>query len=167
MLVPGIQQSDSAMHTYTKLNHFHILFHYRLLQGIEYSSLSCPVSQMMEFVASHFSRLAMVWTSFGPMSFLSTDYAFALYLVLQGLRVCHRASLEGSQHLGMACLFSSLPFLGLGLPLLFCYKRHWWLSGPFHLKRQQGSAAVAVVTLSWCLMHIGTGICPLKITCPS
>ena len=39
--------------------------------------------------------------------------------VLQGLRVCHRASLEDSQHLGMPYLFPSLPFLGLGLPLLF------------------------------------------------
>ena len=32
---------------------------------------------------------------------------------------CHRASLEGGQHLGMPCLFPSLPFLGLGLLLLF------------------------------------------------
>ena len=29
--------------------------------------------------------------------------------------MCHRASLEGSQHLGMPCLFPSLPLLGLGL----------------------------------------------------
>ena len=34
----------------------------------------------------------------------------------QGL---HKASLEGDQHLGMPYLFPSLPFLGLGLPLLF------------------------------------------------
>ena len=106
------------------------------------------MSQMMQFVASHFRRLAMVWTSFGPISCLSTDQAFASCLVLQGLGVCYRASLEGSQHLGMACLFPSLPFLGLGLPLLFCYKRYWWLSGPFHLKRHQSPAAVAVITLS-------------------
>ena len=61
----------------------------------------------------------MVWTLFGPMPRLSTDQAFILCLVLQGLRVCHRASLEGSQHLGMPCLFPSLPFLGLGFLLLF------------------------------------------------
>ena len=33
--------------------------------------------------------------------------------------MCHRASLEGSQHLGMPCLFPSLPLLGLGFLLLF------------------------------------------------
>ena len=69
--------------------------------------------------------------------------------------MCHRASLEGSQHLGMTCLFPSLPILGLGLLLLFSVikgigkkkkkKRYWWLSGSSHLKRQQGPAAVAVV----------------------
>ena len=58
----------------------------------------------------------MVWTLFGPMPHLSTDQAFVSCLVLQG--VCHRASLEGSQHLGMPCLFPSLPLLGLSL-LLF------------------------------------------------
>ena len=61
----------------------------------------------------------MVWTLFGPMPHLSTDQASASCLVLQGLRVCHRASLLGGQRLGMLCLFPFLPFLGLGLPLLF------------------------------------------------
>ena len=61
----------------------------------------------------------MVWTVFGPMSCLAADQAFASCLVLQGLRVCHRASLQGGQHLGIPCLFPFLPFLGLGLPLLF------------------------------------------------
>ena len=61
----------------------------------------------------------MVWTLFGPMPLMSTDQAFVSCLVLQGLEVCHRASLEGSQHLGMPCLFPFLPFLGLGLPFLF------------------------------------------------
>ena len=56
----------------------------------------------------------MVWTLFGPMSRL-----FALCLVLQGIGVCHRASLEGGQHLGMSGLFLSLPLLGLVLLLLF------------------------------------------------
>ena len=106
------------------------------------------MSQLMEFVASHFMRLDMIWTFFGPMSCLPTDYAFASCLVLQGLEVCHRASLEGGQHLDMPYLFPFLPFLGLGLPFLFCYKRYWWLSGPSHLKRQKGPATVAVVTLS-------------------
>ena len=50
----------------------------------------------------------------------------------------------------------------LGLPLVFSYERYWWLSGPSHLKRQQGPAAVAVAILSRCLMCIETGICPLK-----
>ena len=58
----------------------------------------------------------MVWTLFGPMPHLSTDQAC---LVPQGLGVCHRASLEGGQHLGMPCLFPSLPLLGLGFFLLF------------------------------------------------
>ena len=61
----------------------------------------------------------MVWTLFVPMPRLSTDQAFVSCLVLQGFGVCHRASLEGSQHLGMPCLFPFLPFLGLGLPHLF------------------------------------------------
>ena len=61
----------------------------------------------------------MVWTVFGPMPRLSTDQVSVSYLVLQGLGVCHRASLEGGQHLGMPCLFPFLPFLGLGLLLLF------------------------------------------------
>ena len=43
----------------------------------------------------------------------------ALCLVLQELMVCHRASLEGDQHLGMPCLVPFLPFLGLGFLLLF------------------------------------------------
>ena len=61
----------------------------------------------------------MVWTLFGPMPRLSTDQASVSCLVLQGLGVCNRASLEGSQHLGMPCLFLSVPLLGLGLLLLF------------------------------------------------
>ena len=116
------------------------------------------MSQLMASVASHFRRLVTVWTLFGPMPCVSTDQASVSCLVPQGLGVCHRASLEGSQHLGMPCLFLSLLLLGLGLLLLFCYKRYWWLSEPSHLKRQQGLAAVAVVTLSGCLMHTGIRI---------
>ena len=62
-------------------------------------------------------RLVAVWTLFGPVPRLSTDQIVSC-LVLQGLGVCHGASLEGGQHLGMPCLFPSLPLLGLGL-LLF------------------------------------------------
>ena len=65
------------------------------------------------------TRLVMVWTLFGLMPRLSTDQASVLCLVLQGLGVCHRASLEDGQHLGMPCLFVSLLLLGLGLLLLF------------------------------------------------
>ena len=61
----------------------------------------------------------MVWTLFGPMPLVSTDQAFVSCLVLQGLEVCHRASLEGGQHLGMPSFFLSLPLLGLGFLLLF------------------------------------------------
>ena len=61
----------------------------------------------------------MIWTLFGPVPRLSTDQAFVLCPVLQGLGVCHRTSLEGGQHLGMPCLFLSLLLLGLGFPLLF------------------------------------------------
>ena len=46
-------------------------------------------------------------------------YKLGICLVLQGLRVCHRSSLEGGQHLGTPCLFPSLPLFGLGLLLLF------------------------------------------------
>ena len=75
----------------------------------------------MVFVASCSRRLIAVWTLFGPMPHLSTDQAFVSCLVLQGLGVCHRASLEGGQHLGMPCLFLSLRLLGLGLGLLFLF----------------------------------------------
>ena len=40
VLVSGVQQSDSDIHMYIL---FQILFHYRLLQGIEYSSLCYTV----------------------------------------------------------------------------------------------------------------------------
>ena len=39
MLVSGVQQIDSVIHTYIQ-----ILFHYRLLQAIEYSSLCYKVA---------------------------------------------------------------------------------------------------------------------------
>ena len=51
MLVSGVQQSDSVIciyihthtHTHTHIYFFQILFHYRLLQDIEYSSLCYTV----------------------------------------------------------------------------------------------------------------------------
>ena len=101
------------------------------------------MSQLMTFVASRSRRLVTVWTLFGPMPCLSTDQAFVSCLVPQGLGVCHRASLEGGQHLGIPCLFLSLLLLGLGLLIMI---RYWWLTGPSHLKRQQGPAVVAAVT---------------------
>ena len=55
----------------------------------------------MAFMARRSRRLVTVWTLFGPMPRLSTDQAFVSCLVLQGLGVCHRASWEGGQHLGM------------------------------------------------------------------
>ena len=77
------------------------------------------MSQLMAFVASPSRRLVTVWTLFGPMPRLSTDQPSVSCLVLQGLRDCHRTSLEGSQHLGMPFLFLSLLLLCLGLLLLF------------------------------------------------
>ena len=75
-------------------------------------------------------------------------YKLGICLVLQGLRVCHRASLEGGQHLGMPCLFPFLPLLGLGL-LLFSVMKGIGvcLDHLSHLKRQQSPVAVTVVTL--------------------
>ena len=40
MLVSGVQQGDSVIYIYILLQ---ILFHYRLLQNTEYSSLCCTV----------------------------------------------------------------------------------------------------------------------------
>ena len=77
------------------------------------------MSQLMAFVANGLRILATVWTFFDSMPCLFTDKAFASCLVFQVLGVCHRASLEGGQHLGMPCLFLSLLLLGLGLLLLF------------------------------------------------
>ena len=68
-----------------------------------------------------------------------------------------------SEHV-LSLFFS--PFPGPWPPSpVFCYKRYWWLSEPSHLKRQQGPAAVAIVTI---LMSdaLGTGICPLKSSVP-
>ena len=77
------------------------------------------MSQLMAFAASRSRRLVTVWTLFGPMPRLSTDQAFVSCLALQGLGVCHRASLEGGQHPGMPCLFLFLFLLSLGLLFLF------------------------------------------------
>ena len=64
---------------------------------------------------------------------------------------------------GHALSLSFSPFSGPWPPSpVLCYERYRWLSGPSHLKRQQGPAGVAVITLSCCLMHIETGICLLK-----
>ena len=69
-------------------------------------------------------------------------------LSFKDLEVCHRASLEGDQHLGMPCLFSSLLFLDLGLPLPFSVIKGIGGSVDLsHLKRQQGPAAVTVINL--------------------
>ena len=84
-----------------------------------------------------------LWPNALPVS----DQAFVSCLVLQGLRDCHRTSLEGGQHLGMPYLFPFLPFLGLGLPLLFSVIKS--IGGCLdHLERQQGPVAIAIVTLS-------------------
>ena len=76
------------------------------------------MSQMMAFEASCFRRLASLetlWPNIPPV------YRLGIYLmpILQELRVCHRASLEGGHNLGVPFLFPSHPFLGLGLLLLF------------------------------------------------
>ena len=49
---------------------------------------------------------------------------------------------------GHACLFPFLPFLGLGSPLLFSVIKGIGGYLDQHVKRQQGPATVAVVTLS-------------------
>ena len=111
-------------------------------------------------------RLVMVWTLW-PNAL--PVYRLGICLVLQGLGVCHRASLEGGQHLGMPCLFPSLPRLGLGLPLLFSIIKGIGGYLDHLILRQQSPAAVAIVTLSLCLMYTGTGISPLKspVSCRS
>ena len=79
----------------------------------------CPVSQLMAFVASHFRKLSWFGHFLARFPACLQIRHFSLCLVLQGLGVCHRASLQGGQHLGLPRLFPFLPFLGLGLPLLF------------------------------------------------
>ena len=87
--------------------------------------------------------LDTLWPNALPVS----DQAFVSCLVLQGLRDCHRTSLEGGQHLGHALSLSFSPSPGPWPPSpVLHYKRYWWLSGQSHLKRQQGPAVVAVVT---------------------
>ena len=116
-----------------------------------------PMSQLMVFIASHFRRLAMVWTLFGSISCLQIRH-MPHALSFKDSGVCLRASLEGSQGHAFFLFFSPFPGPWPPSPIL-CYKRYWWLSGPSYLKRQQGPAAVAVITLSWYLMHFGTRIC--------
>ena len=60
----------------------------------------------------------MVWTLFGSISCLQIRH-MPHALSFKDSGVCLRASLEGSQHLGVPSFFSSLLFLDLGLPLLF------------------------------------------------
>ena len=120
-----------------------------------------PVSQLMAFVG-HLSwfghSLAQCPTCLqirhlsGALFFKGVGFALGLPLG------------EASGH-ALSLSFSPFPGLWPPSPVL-CYKRYWWLSGPSHQKRQQGPASVAVVTLSWCQMHIGTGICPLKSLVP-
>ena len=55
----------------------------------------------------------MVWTLFANVPLV---YRLGICLMPCPLRT---QSLHGGQHLGMPCLFPFLPFLGLGLLLLF------------------------------------------------
>ena len=126
-----------------------------------------PMSQLMAFVASHFRRLITVWTLFGPMPHLYTDLAFALCLVLQDFGVCHRASLEGSQHLGMPYIFPSLPLLGLGFLLLFSVIKVlvdiWTISS----KEAAGSCCCSCCNLILTSDAHWDRNLSFKITCPS
>ena len=84
------------------------------------------------------------------------------------IKVCYRASLEGSQYLGMPCLFPYLPLLVLGLPLLFSVIKGIGCCLDHHIKRSiRVPASVAVVTLSYFPKHTVAGICPLKSPVPS
>ena len=55
MLVPGAQQSDSVIHTYISIL-FQILFPYRLLQNIEYSSLCYTVAPCWLSISVKFEK---------------------------------------------------------------------------------------------------------------
>ena len=122
------------------------------------------VYQLMAFEASHLETchsLDTVWPNVLPFYKLHTCFL----LCPSRIKVCYRASLEGSQDLGMPCLFPYLPFLGLGLPLLFCYKRDWWLSGPLYQKKHQGSCCCSCCNfILISKAHCGRNLY-FKITC--
>ena len=90
----------------------------------------------------------MVWTLFGPN--VPPVYRLGICLVpcpsrTQGLPLGFPGGRPAS---GIALSLSLSPFPGPWPPSpVLCFDRYWWLSGPSHLKRHQGSAAVAVVTL--------------------
>ena len=122
------------------------------------------MSLLMAFVASRSRRLVAVRTLFGPMLHLSTDQAFVSCLVLQGLGICHRASLEGGQHLALAYLFPLLSFLGIGLPLLFYVIKV--LVAIWTISYKKAAASCCCSCFDIILMHTGTGICSLKSPVP-
>ena len=64
----------------------------------------------------------------------------------QGLPQGFPGGWPASEH-ALSLSFSPFPGTWPTSPVL-CYKRDWWLPGPSHLKRKQGPAAIAVVTLS-------------------
>ena len=66
---------------------------------------------------SHEQRSLVGYSPWGLKESDTTEWLH-FHFVLQGLMVCHRASLEGGQNVGMPCLFPFLPFLGLGFLLL-------------------------------------------------
>ena len=57
VLVSSVQQSDSVIHIYIL---FQILFHYRLLQDIEYSSLCYIYSRSLLFTYFIYSSVCML-----------------------------------------------------------------------------------------------------------
>ena len=89
VLVTGVQQSDSVIHIYIHIP-FQILFHYRLLQDIEYSSLCYIVGpcclSILHLVAcmcrcySHFAPAAPV-----PAPVSSSPFSMSMSLFLP----CH------------------------------------------------------------------------------
>ena len=110
-----------------------------------------PTSQLMTFVASHFKGDLWFGHSLAqcPTCLQIRHLPGALSFKDSGFSI----ELPGKAASIWAWFVSFSPFPGPWPPFpVLCYKRCWWLSGPSHLKRHQGPAAVAVYPDEWCPM---------------
>ena len=80
VLISGVQQGNSVMHIHISIL-FCILFPYRLLQNIEYSSLYSRSLLIICFIYSNVYMLIPnpIYPSFSPFPFSTCKFIFKVY----------------------------------------------------------------------------------------